>query len=321
MKLATVMFVIGCGDPTTTPPDAVIDSPAGWTTEYQDPLVELNAVWGSGPNDVYAVGKRGIATVILHSTGNGQWVEQQGRVNAFLLTVWGSGPSDIYAGGSGNALLHSTGDGVWTPQTIPDIGVMQVWGSGPSDIYFTFPNSGGVVYHSTGNGTWTPITIGDGTSVISAMWGTSSSDIRFAGGIGTNYRTPYVVHGPTNPMTETMPALPDAYLRNIFKIWGSSSSDFYAVGNGPSIYHSDGGGTWTLQSGPTGGGTLLDVWGSGPNDIYIVGQDVGVRHSMGNGTWSVDADVHNQPKGVWGSSAADVYVVGAERIVHKRAAQ
>jgi hypothetical protein len=297
--------------------DAAVDAAGSpWSVELQDSAIALSAVWGSGPTDIYAVGIKGNACLILHSTGDGQWVEQPTGINGGLFSIWGSGPNDIYAGGFGNTLLHSTGNGVWTLQTIPNLGVSQIWGSGPNDVYITYANSGGMVHHSTGNGVWTALAIGDAGSTISTVWGTSATNVYFAGGIGTGFRTPYVVHGPANPTAQTMPTFPDMFLHDVFEVFGNGPNDVYAVGNGFAIYHSDGGGTWTLQATPQSGNVFLDTWASGPDDVYAVSDSGGAYHSTGDGMWTRDPDVLNQPHAIWGSSKTDVYVVGSA-IMHK----
>jgi photosystem II stability/assembly factor-like uncharacterized protein len=58
-------------------------------------------------------------------------------------------------------------------------------------------------------------------------------------------------------------------------LWGSSTSDVYAVGDAGTILHSiDGGANWKYE---TGGVTtnLNGVWGSAANDVFAVG-DAGV---------------------------------------------
>ena len=296
--------------------DGAVDAAPRWPIEFQDSAIKLNAVWGSGPTDIYAVGVNGFADLILHSTGDGHWVEQPVGINGELYSIWGSGPNDVYVGGFGNTLLHSTGNGVWSLQTIPNIGVLEIWGSGPSDVYITFANSAGTVYHSTGNGTWSPFVVGDSTSIIATVWGPSATDVYFAGGNTPNDDAPYVVHGPSNLTSQTLPPPPDMYKRDIFQVWGSGPNDLYAGGNSDGILHSDGGGTWTQQTGPQGGSTFLGIWGSGPNDVYMISDQVGVYHSTGNGTWIQDPDVHNRPMGIWGSSSHDIYIVG-NSILHE----
>ena len=86
----------------------------------------LFKVWGSGPNDIYAVGQNG---VILHWEGS-EFREMGAGISQDLIGIWGRGPSDItVVGGRGNAeLAHFNGvewqrapssrlpglNGVWT---------------------------------------------------------------------------------------------------------------------------------------------------------------------------------------------------------------
>ena len=55
-------------------------------------------MWGSGPNDVFAVGANG---TILHSTNDGaSWHAQTSGTTQTLYGVWGSGPNDVFAVGA-----------------------------------------------------------------------------------------------------------------------------------------------------------------------------------------------------------------------------
>ena len=212
----------GISNPPGIDAPMVSENPPPPSWQVQSTVTGLKRVWGSGPTDVYAVGDGG---KILHSSGDGTWTPQTSGVTADLFSVWGSGPADIYVGGFSNTLLHSTGNGVWTPQTIPSLGVLAIGGSGPTDVYIMYANSAGQTYHSTGGGTWAPITLGVASSTISAAWATSPQNIYFGGGIDPNTTTPYILHGPTNPTSETMPTLPDQFRRNIVSLWGSSATD------------------------------------------------------------------------------------------------
>ena len=81
-----------------------------WTEEHRVDAI-LGAVWGAG-NDVYVVGSGGL---ILHSTGDGRWREQESGTSSQLTGVWGKGPTEVYAYGLQSALLTSRGDGRWRP--------------------------------------------------------------------------------------------------------------------------------------------------------------------------------------------------------------
>jgi len=53
----------------------------------------LSAVWGSGPNDVWAVGDNG---TIVRWNG-AVWSPVASGTTNDLLGIWGSGPDDIWA--------------------------------------------------------------------------------------------------------------------------------------------------------------------------------------------------------------------------------
>lgn len=98
-------------------------------------------------------------------------------------------------------------------------------------------------------------------------------------------------------------------------VWGSSSTDVWAVGSGGTALHW-GGAEWKAVVTNTTG-TLLSVWGSGPNDVWVAGSGAVVLHSPGMpaGTFSPappavswgGSHVHV----VWGTSASDVRLAGA----------
>lgn len=91
-------------------------------------------------------------------------------------------------------------------------------------------------------------------------------------------------------------------------LWGTSSSDVFAVGSGGTVLHYDGR-SWTgMASGTTE--TLNGVWGASASDVFTVG-DNGTIRRYGAGAWQpmssgTDWDLH----GVWGSSPSDVFAVG-----------
>lgn len=65
----------------------------------------LHGIWGSGPNDVYAVGTHG---TLLHYDGRG-WSPMQSGEPSTLVSIWGDihGRTRIF-GGYGGEILHMT---------------------------------------------------------------------------------------------------------------------------------------------------------------------------------------------------------------------
>lgn len=82
-------------------------------------LRTLKAIWGFGPNDVWAVGVQG---VIRHWTGGDPkvdgWTIVPSPVTHDLLAIWGSRPDDIWAVGDLGAVIHWDGTS-WTERAIP----------------------------------------------------------------------------------------------------------------------------------------------------------------------------------------------------------
>ena len=63
--------------------------------------VNLTALWGTGPNDIYATAVDGS---ILRFDGK-SWARIASPTSEFLRTIWGTGPS-IFAAGAQGAILH-----------------------------------------------------------------------------------------------------------------------------------------------------------------------------------------------------------------------
>ena len=82
-------------------------------------------VWGSGPNDIYAVGQNG---AILHWDGK-TFTEEGAGIGQDLIGIWGTGPDDItVVGGRGTAELAHFDGTKWQhapPSSLP--GLNGVW--------------------------------------------------------------------------------------------------------------------------------------------------------------------------------------------------
>ena len=96
-------------------------------------------------------------------------------------------------------------------------------------------------------------------------------------------------------------------------LWGSSSSDVFAVGDNGTILHYDGS-VWT----PMVSGTdkwLEAVWGSSSSDVFALGGFTGtgvVTHYNGS-TWTYVAN-DQAMECVWGFSPSDVFTAGSNDI-------
>ena len=115
---------------------------------------------------------------------------------------------------------------------------------------------------------------------------------------------------------------PSPYMYSLASVWGSSSSDVFAVGAYGGIFHFDGS-SWTQQAvGPDI--HVVDVWGTSPTNVYAAcwfekdpncnnlppGCRSGILHYDGS-TWSaLDEPILNTARNIWGSAADDIWVTG-----------
>lgn len=120
----------------------------------------LAGVWGSGPDDVWAVGAGSPGALILHSYGSAWSVVSPSNLNYAANGVWGSGPSDVWvvgfaglfgAQGRGGPLLptgtilHWNGCD-WSAAVMNSaLSLRAVWGSGPGDVWAV--GSAGAILH------------------------------------------------------------------------------------------------------------------------------------------------------------------------------
>jgi hypothetical protein len=121
-----------------------------WTEYDSQSFNELNAVWGSSANDVWAVGNAG---VVRRWTGASpkRWQVVAAPTDHDLAGVWGSGPNDIWVVGDHGTILHFDGT-TWTePVAAFPAGLSPhlrgVWGSGPNDVWIVGDS---MVLHFTG---------------------------------------------------------------------------------------------------------------------------------------------------------------------------
>ena len=78
-------------------------------------LRRLEALWGAGENDVWAVGAQG---VIRHWSGGPAWTIVPSPVIEDLHGVWGSRSDDVWAVGDDGVVIHWDGK-AWTVSETP----------------------------------------------------------------------------------------------------------------------------------------------------------------------------------------------------------
>ena len=124
--------------------------PYTWTQVDSQSGVTLEAIWGSGANDIWAVG--GTGNIRHVSAAAPQWDIVESPTTQDLHRIWGSGANDIWAVGDDATILHYDG-AKWT-SSVPSLPVGKkrpalygVWGSGSKDVWIV---GDGIILRYTG---------------------------------------------------------------------------------------------------------------------------------------------------------------------------
>jgi hypothetical protein len=100
-------------------------------------------------------------------------------------------------------------------------------------------------------------------------------------------------------------------------VWGSSSSDIFAVGEMGAILHYDGA-DWVEMDSTVGGAEIRAVWGSAGSDVFIsVGFPSRIFHYDGADWKPQECDTSNTADyvfDIWGASGTDVFGVGRDTV-------
>jgi len=240
----------------------------------------LNAIWGTGPSDVYAVGEE----VVLHFDGSA-WSKKPAPTAKQLqkvtfLGVWGSGPSDVYAVGwhrkSGRMVMHYDGK-AWAEQKT-DAKKMRtlydVWSSG-SDAFIV----GTRVALEGGGGSWSAW--GLPAVDLFGVWGKSASNVMAVGARGQIYAYDGAVEAVSRGATATLEAATS-----------DGSGTVWAVGEKGIVLKGGADGYAKVDAGTTA--RLRGVAAKG-DDVVIVGDGGTVVEGSGSlkaGRAGISDDLH-----------------------------
>ena len=269
---------------------------------------QLNGVWGSSAGDVWAVGVLG---TILHYIG-GTWQNAASGTTYDLMDIWGSAQNDVWAvgdPGTPSSVSHYSGRS-WSKESFPGTEWLQgIWGAASNDVWTV--GSWGKIHRWNGSG-WQEYASGlGGNDDLFAVWGSAASDVW---AVGTNYfETTAIItrFNGTNWVKES--SVPAVRLNDVF---GFGANDAWAVGDAGAIVRWQGS-IWTVvQSGTSA--QLLGVWGASPDDVWAVGQWGTIMHRAG-GSWSkASRGATAGLNAVWGVNAQNIWAVGNSGTILKR---
>jgi hypothetical protein len=194
-----------------------------------------------------------------------------------VLSAWGTGPHDVwFAGGGlgsgpGALALHYDGQAFTDEKPSTSATLWWVFGFPGQQVGDAFRDGEtwlvgeqGTALRWRSNG-FTAIPTNT-TATLYGVWGAAPDDLWAVGGVPD--QSSLLLHfDGTAFSTVGAPPLAGA----LFKVWGSSASDVFVVGQAGTILHYDGK-TWApMQSGADPRVTLFTVAGRAANDVYAVG--------------------------------------------------
>ncbi len=276
----------------------------------RDSMLDFDAVWGSGPDDVYIAGSGS-------GTGNPSYHFDGQRLSPgpfpqslWVRGLWGSGPGDLWATAFCDGIYHWDGTNLTVSQPpltvggLP-VGLRGIWGLSATEVYAV--GGRGTVLRYDGK-TWKPLAKGTSAS-LNVVWGVSGSDL-FVGGEGIAQH-----FDGQSWKTLTLPAIPGSLPGTppqVYAIWGSDPADVW-MGVEDSLLHWDGKALTVERT--ARGDRVAGLWGTSAVDVWAAIMQAGVLHFDGS-SWTrmtdPGFDMHNA---IWGHSVHDFWVVGASNVV------
>lgn len=196
----------------------------------------LLSVHGTAPTDVWAVGADGGKTgLALHWDGKAWTRHETGQAHD-LWWVHAFAPGDVFASGAGSTILRWNGSS-WQRMKTPGYGAHTVYG----------------------------------------LWGASSSDVWAVGGVAGRYGFLWHFDGQSwndVPLPDDVPLTPQGELPALFKVWGRSPTDVYAVGGHGLMLHYNGS-AWQRVATDTDE-LIFTVAGDGDEIVAVGGSASGV---------------------------------------------
>ncbi|GBC62104.1 hypothetical protein DENIS_3067 [Desulfonema ishimotonii] len=289
-----VLSASASGFPGTRASVEITDADGRWDDVTRG-TNKLRDIWGSSPDNVYAVGSDGL---IFHYDGTA-WQPEQNITTAPLRGIWGSGPSDIFAAGNDGTILRYDGRQWQKMPTHTDETFYAVWGSSAKNVFAVGgkSNTGGIILQYDGS-EWREMVTGL-RGPLNTIWGNSENDIFAAGDKGQ------ILHYDGTEWRETDSGTDDT----IKSLWGSSGSDVFAVGSGLVLHYN--GTEWQPMDGAAGQ-NLRAIWGDSSDNVFAVGGSGLILHYDGTEWREMECPTDEPLWAVWGSSGKNVFVAGGD---------
>jgi hypothetical protein len=192
---------------------------------------DLRAIWGTTPDDVWAVGgsadNEGEAVIVRYR--NGQWESVDWPRSTYpdvqaFHAVWGTGPDDVLIGGQEGALLAWNGEALESQMVDTERDLRGLGGHGPGRVVGVGGTSEGVVVWRTENG-WQSTRL-DGYPGVNDVWMADSHQGWIVGRQGLVGRLQFDGDEPlfervSAPTSMTLSALSGAAGPGLFAVGGT----------------------------------------------------------------------------------------------------
>ncbi len=275
----------------------------------QDQSAALLSVWGTGSDDVWAVGgdpDDGLGPLVLHYDGSAWTRLDSGQRELDLWWVFGFEGGPVFMSGAGGTIL-SYQDGEFTEYETPGSSIVfGMWGSAPDDVWAVGGNNGGgsgFVWRFDG-AAWTAAELPEqinGTDTVWKVAGIAADDVWMS---GTAAKT---LHWNGSSLDFEAIAGTDASFTSI----GGNSERFIAVGGqfDGAIYENEGDG-W--QSALDGGADLLTGVAVSDDEAYAVGRFGTVLRRQSDGWTAEPLSTEENLHAVWIDPEGGVWAVGGQ---------
>ncbi|MBI5545343.1 MAG: hypothetical protein HY901_15755 [Deltaproteobacteria bacterium] len=291
---------------TIVAPSAACPS-SGWCKMGELPVDGLKSLWGSGSNDVWVGGREGL----FHWDGQ-SWSNRSAdlasadRYRLIVEDLWGSGPDDVWAGVWPSEVYHWDGSSWALAYVGNDSSVVndrRLWGAGRGDVWIL--NDKGATHWNGSAFEYTRLL--EDEEEMSAVWGSSSTDVWFLGVYGT------VAHWDGSAWARMQERTrPPNSAGGFLALGGTGPQDVWAFTDSGAL-HWDGA-TW-LDS-PIAS-DYEEVWAACQvsNHLWAVGD--GSPRDWDGSVWTAKPIVDDPPRSLracWGNTPTEVWAVG-ERTV------
>jgi hypothetical protein len=259
-------------------------------------------VWANSSQDIYAVGghpdrpTEELARVRIEHYDGQRWTAIDAPGDGILFDIWGcpagGGGTELFAVGgdryydtdgkvmSATQILHSSNGKVWTKMSgtggLTDV-FRGVWGTSAIDVFAV----GDSIYHYNG-AKWSKMTVPSSTGILNDVWGSNSSNV-FAVGFCLDDMGSAAQRKATilRYNGQSWTSMSHTIQGNLFKVWGTSPGNVYALGEEivddtsgggyinyyARIYHYDGV-KWADMNCPDMNG-FDDIWGTSATNVFV----------------------------------------------------